>query len=130
MSRKRGPAPKAVSNGPKWYGFVRCDFDADSKRRFDAWQAETPINDTWAWFLEMVDRFKITFSWSDQQSCYMVAMTGTVDSEPMYFGWTLTARARDVERSLEALRYKHQVILDESWLHQVIEETKPEDWVG
>lgn len=130
MPRKKGPAPKAVSNGPNWYGFVRCDFSAESKQQFDVFYEEISIDAAWAWFLASVDTFKITFAWYDAQSCYQVSMTGTDPDQPMYFGWTLTARGRDVERTLCALMFKHENILKQEWNHQVIEKERPNDWVG
>lgn len=130
MPRSKGDRPRAVASGPKWYGFIRCEFDGQSKQEFSVWQSETAFDDVWAWFADNVNQFKITFSWSDAQGCFQVSMTGTQEKEPMYFGWTLTARGRDIERTLAALMFKHEKMLKCEWTHNIIGEVKDDDWVG
>lgn len=130
MPRGKKLGNKVIGDGIKWNGFVVCEFDADSRQRFGAWLSDQTPGDVWTWFIEQVDTFKITFSWADAQSCYMVSMTGTDPEQQDYFGWTLSARGRDVDRTLHALRFKHEIILNGKWVHQVTGDKKPDDWVG
>lgn len=129
MPRNKGSRPTAVASGPKWYGYIRCEFDAAAKQSFNEWSQETPFDRVWEWFYESVSDFKFTFSWADQSGCFQVSMTGSREVEPMYFGWTLTARGRDIERTLRALMYKHEIMLKCEWTHNIIGEVKSDDWV-
>lgn len=130
MPRAKGNAPRAIASGPKWYGFIRCEFDAESKQRFNAWLSDNPFAVVWEWFVETIDAFKISFSYSDAQSCYQVSMTGTKEDEKMYFGWTLTARGRDIERTLAALMFKHEMMLLQKWVKNIEGAPQDDDWVG
>lgn len=130
MPRSKGSSPRAVSSGPNWYGFITCEFDANSKAAFESWNEATAFDHVWEWFYEQVDAFKVTFAWNEKIQCYQVSMTGTAESEKMYFGWTLTAKGRDIERTLRALMFKHTQILKEKWVKNVEGTPKDDDWVG
>lgn len=130
MPRGKAQRNRVVGDGMKWNGFAVCEFNEDHRKRFAVWQEEQPRDENWSWFLENVDAFKITFSYSDAQSCYMVSMTGTDKDQQMYYGWTLTARGRDVDRTLAALRYKHEVMLQQKWVYQQQGDGRDDNWVG
>lgn len=130
MPREKKKGLRVTGDGVKWNGFVPCEFDAESRQRFAAWESDQAPQAHWEWFIEMCDGFKLTFSWSEPQSCYQVSMTGNDPKELMFFGWTLTARGRDVDRTLLALRFKHEVMLQEKWLHEIRGDNRDDNWVG
>jgi len=130
MPRAKKQGNKVVGNGTTWNGFAVCEFDADSRNAFREWIEGQASGEHWTWFVDYLDEFKFTFSWNDTQSTYLVSMTGTDKDQPMYFGWTLSGRGRDADRALQALQFKHEILLKRNWVYEKRGDKKDDDWVG
>lgn len=103
---------------PDWSGFVRCEFDAESKAEFVRWSEENSADSA---LMALTDELtehalKLSISFSSEAETYTASLSGTKDSPQMFKGWTLTARSNNWERALQALAFKHLNLLQGSWL--------------
>lgn len=125
---------RVQSNGAgNWFGYIRCDFDKGLREQFNETVTGPYAEAALEWFLTRPNEgFRVSVSWDAAGKSFLASMTGNDPAYPTCYGWTLTARARDVERAVCALFFKHTVILKNDWSDHAFvrdDQTEGEGWV-
>ncbi len=116
-----------------WKGFVRCEFTDKLRATFDIWAEENSVDGCIERLLALVDEgFKLSFSADENNATYISSLTGTQNAETACAGWSLTARGRDIGRSIQALAFKHFEVLQADWSDHMAarDDNKDNTWVG
>lgn len=127
---KNYASDKANAN---WDGFVRCDMDAHAKEQFGVWADENPFEEIYSMVLDEAQEasLKVTHLYNAKEGTWMVSYTGTADSPKVLGKWTLTGWGGTPERAMQALWFKHTVMLEKNWVKgYVVQGKKDRDYVG
>lgn len=133
MPRKTSNTSQQKNAGDFWQGFIRCEFDAQSRSAYDLWSETANLDDCYSELMAIVesDGLKLSISYNPSDRTWMIGLTGGVTAPPQYKGWTLNARAGSWERALLALHYKHFVLLEMKWTSGIAADgPRDEKWVG
>lgn len=100
-----------------WSGFIRCDLTIENKAHFGVWSDEHDIE---ACMTELLDtalelKMKVTIAFNEGQKTWMASLTGGEATPPRFGKWTLTGWGGTWERAVQALLFKHLVVLESNW---------------
>lgn len=103
---------KGVGSG-EWQGFVNVTLPPGAKQAWQAWhEMGTPLTDGLDRML--LDGYKITLKYEEQNDCYSAFCTGAT-SDHNNSGWGLSERSGSSAVALSRLVYIHTVVLNGDW---------------
>lgn len=132
MPRKLQDKKRPFTENQTWKGFIRCDLDTRLRAEFDEWEKTANLQDAVGTFLEgTAEGFKFSIAYDFAGGVFLASLAGNNPEHPPTFGWTLTARASTWERAIQALYYKHIVIMEGDWRdHMAVrDDDKDNKWV-
>lgn len=112
---------RRVQKEDQWGGYVQCEVGVTERASFDEFCAGGNAVPSQLAIDALATGLKLTFVWDGGNDCFIATFTGRPDPDGVVaFTCSLSARAGDMQTTLNLLVYKHFEVMGGDWTEWLV----------